>query len=128
MTSKKELLIASILAAVLFITGVVSYAAFPPKALDQPLRIMFKCVAGKVLFDHQIHAADSGYDIACKDCHHNLEEDETEPEACGACHEPVSEDEDTPNRADAFHSQCIGCHKESDAGPMDKDCALCHVM
>ena len=128
MTSKKELLIASILAVVLFVIGVVSYAAFPPKSLDQPLRIMFKCIAGKVLFDHKIHTADSGYGFACNDCHHNLEEDETEPEACGACHEPVSEDEDTPNRADAFHSQCIGCHQENDTGPMEKDCALCHVM
>ena len=128
MTSKKELLIAFILAAVLFIVGVVSYAAFPPKALDQPLRIMFKCIAGKVLFSHKIHASDSGYGFACNDCHHNLEEDETDPEACGSCHEPVSEDEDTPNRADAFHSQCTGCHEENDAGPMSKDCALCHVM
>ena len=29
-------------------------------------------------------------------------------------------------RADSFHSQCIECHKESEAGP--QECAGCHLL
>nr|MBL0699426.1 cytochrome C [Desulfobacterales bacterium] len=55
MTSKKELLLALILTLVLLVVGVISYAAFPAKAPDQPVRLMFKGVAGKVLFTHKMH-------------------------------------------------------------------------
>ena len=126
MTSKKELVFAFTLTVVFFAVGIISYAAFPEKKPEQPVRLMFKGVAGNVLFDHKTHMSDSGYGIGCSDCHHNLEEGETEPEACGACHEPQSEDEDVPGRKDAFHNQCIGCHNESEAGP--EECASCHVM
>jgi hypothetical protein len=126
MTSKKELLLALILTLVLLVVGVISYAAFPAKTPDQPVRLMFKGVAGKVLFTHKLHASESGYDFACIDCHHDLEEGETDPQACGECHEAESEDEDIPARTDAFHSQCIGCHQENEAGP--EKCASCHVM
>ena len=124
MISNKELQIAYGLAIILLVVGVLSYSAFSAKTPDQPVRLMFKCVAGKILFDHKTHESD--YGISCSDCHHNLEEGETNPQACGECHEPVSQDEDVPNRADAFHAQCIDCHKESGAGP--EKCALCHVM
>ena len=126
MTSKKELLLALSLTLVLLVVGVISYAAFPAKSPDQPVRLMFKGVAGKVLFTHKMHTSESGYDVACSDCHHNLEEGETDPQACGECHEIESDDEDVPERTDAFHSQCIGCHQENEAGP--EKCASCHVM
>ena len=126
MTSKKELQIAYTLAIVFLVIGVLCYSAFSStKTPDPPVRLMFKCVAGKVLFTHFVHTDESGYGVSCSDCHHNLEEGETEPESCGSCHEQVSEDEDTPKRFDAFHSQCIGCH-ENDAGPTE--CNACHVM
>ncbi|HBN25872.1 MAG TPA: cytochrome C [Desulfobacteraceae bacterium] len=124
MTSKKELILAYSLIIIFFIIGVLSYAAFPAKSPDKPVRLMFKGVAGKVLFSHKLHTNDAG----CSDCHHNLEEDETSPESCGSCHEPEMEDEDVPNRTAAFHSQCIGCHQENEAGPQEKECSLCHVM
>jgi len=126
MISNKELQIAYGLAIILLVVGVLSYAAFPAKSPDQPVRLMFKCVAGKVLFDHKTHTSESGYGISCNDCHHNLEEGEIKPQACGECHESESQDEDMPNRSDAFHSQCIDCHKEGGAGP--EKCASCHVM
>ena len=59
MTSKKELKLAYALAIILLIVGVLSYAAFSEKVPEEPIRLMFKCVAGKVLFDHKIHAAGS---------------------------------------------------------------------
>ena len=126
MISNKELQIAYGLAIILLVVGVLSYSAFSARVPDQPVRLMFKCVAGKILFDHKTHTVESGYGISCSDCHHNLEEGETNPQACGECHEPESQDEDVPNRTDAFHAQCIDCHKEGGAGP--EKCALCHVM
>ena len=109
MKSNKELQIAYGLAIILLVVGVLSYTAFSAKAPEQPVRLMFKCVAGKILFDHKTHTDESGYSISC-----------------GECHEAKSEDEDMPSRSDAFHSQCIDCHKEGGAGP--EKCASCHVM
>ena len=126
MAFKKEQRFAYILAAVLLVVGVVSYAAFPKKTPDRPIRIMFQGIAGKVLFGHQTHTADSGYAISCADCHHTLEAGETEAQACLECHEQQSEDPDVPKRSDAFHRQCINCHQEIEAGP--KECNACHVL
>jgi hypothetical protein len=144
MTSKKELQLAYGLIIVLFIVGVLSYAAFSVKTPDQPVRLMFKSVAGRVLFDHKTHTDDSGYGISCKDCHHHPEEDETDFRACGDCHSALPEGETFPEactdchgldeiegtemmkKADAFHSQCIDCHKDNEAGP--EECASCHVL
>lgn len=144
MAPEKELQIAYGLVIVLFIVGVLSYAAFSAKPPDEPVRLMFKGVAGNVLFDHKTHTADSGYGLSCKDCHHHPEEDEVDLRACGDCHSlPVKgetvplackdchepdelEDSEMTKKTDAFHSQCIGCHKESEAGPYE--CASCHIM
>ncbi|OQY11837.1 MAG: cytochrome C [Desulfobacteraceae bacterium 4572_19] len=123
MTSKKELQLAYIIMAILLLTGVVCYAAFPPPAPDEKVRIVFRNVAGKVLFGHQTHIND--YDIECGTCHHNLEDGDDETYNCGECHETESDDEDVPNLTDALHSQCIGCHEE-DSGPTE--CASCHAM
>lgn len=144
MTPKRELQIAYCLTIVLLVVGVLSYAAFPAKAPEQPVRLMFKSDAGKVLFDHKTHTSDSGYGFSCSDCHHHPEEDKEAYRACGdchtssakgetinqtctECHEPEDiEDSEVIKKSDAFHSQCIGCHRESEAGP--QECASCHVM
>lgn len=126
MVPKKELRVVYGLAIVLLIVGVVSYAAFPAKTPEQPVRMMFQSVAGRVLFSHQMHTAPSGYGLSCRDCHHNLEEGETEPPACSQCHEPQSEDPSIPKLSDAFHQQCIGCHQQFGAGP--QACNSCHVL
>ncbi len=127
MTSKKELQIAYTLAIVFLVIGVLCYSAFSStETPDPPVRIMFKCVAGKVLFTHATHTDESKYGVSCSDCHHNLDEDDEDPqpETCGSCHEQISDDEETPKRSDAFHSQCIGCHESG--GPTE--CNACHVM
>jgi hypothetical protein len=145
MTPRQELRLAYTVAIILFIVGVLSYAitAFSAKTPDSPIRIMFKGVAGKVLFDHKTHTEDAGYGIACQECHHHPEEDEADfracvdchpltekedglPESCADCHEADEiEDSETTKRVDAFHMQCINCHKENEAGP--EKCAACHV-
>lgn len=126
MTSNKARKLAYGLAIYCLFVGIVSYAAFPVNTPDKPIRMMYRSVAGNVLFDHASHASIPGYGINCSDCHHDLEGDDSgTPEACGACHGEEG-DADVPKRTDAFHKQCIGCHSEFGAGP--EACAACHVM
>jgi hypothetical protein len=138
MISKKELQFATGLAAVLLFVGVICYAALPPKAPEEPIRIMFMSTAGKVLFDHKTHTAETGYGYACNDCHHHPSDGEAL--ACGDCHLKTEEElapvclecheadevEAAIKRGDSFHNQCIGCHNEIGAGPME--CSDCHIM
>lgn len=141
--ASKELKLAYGIAIVLLIVGVLSYTAFSAKAPDEPLRIVFTGVGGSVIFDHATHA--NGYDLACTACHHHppepeegaamasckachvIPKDGSLPKACLDCH---AEDEvgveTVPKKTDAFHSQCIGCHKEMGAGPVE--CAACHGL
>jgi hypothetical protein len=127
MFSRKELKFVYGLAVVLLVLAVVSYAAFSAKPPKRPLRMVFQSVAGKVLFDHERHAADRGYGLSCGECHHTLEPDEYEDaQSCSACHDPEQGDEDMLKRSDAIHKQCIDCHKDYGAGPVD--CSECHVM
>ena len=146
MDLKKELRVAYIMAAVLLIVGVASYAAVCAKVPDkEPIRLMFKTDAGKVLFQHQLHTTSSGYGVSCNDCHHHPEDDEAALRACTDCHgkeEGISEaalktctecheadeieDTEMMKKADAFHKQCIDCHKDFEKGPVE--CAGCHVM
>ena len=63
MFSKIELKLAYGLAICLLFAGALCYAAFPAKTPDEPVRLMFDVTAGKVLFDHKIHHADTGYGI-----------------------------------------------------------------
>ena len=130
MFTKKELKFAYVLAVCLLVVGVVCYAAIPQQEPERPLRLMFKVVAGNVLFDHETHSADTGYAFSCGDCHHTLSEDEyDDAQSCTECHDPDEGDEEVPKRADAFHQQCGNCHKEFGAGPLivEQDCNKCHI-
>jgi len=130
MFTKKELKLAYALAVCLLVIGAICYAAFPVNEPEQPVRLMFEVVAGKVLFDHKTHTSEFGYGLSCVDCHHEIEDpEEEEAQACGECHDPDEGDEETPKRADAFHQQCGNCHEEFGAGPriIDEDCNTCHV-
>jgi hypothetical protein len=142
MTSQKELKLAYGIAAVLLIVGVLSYSGFS-KTPEEPLRLVFTGAAGSVLFNHQVHVAD--YGLSCTDCHHHPPEPEegaamaacsachvfpkdgSLPAACVACHAPDEVGlEGIPAQTDALHGQCIGCHKEAGAGPVE--CAACHGL
>jgi len=121
MDGKKEIKIASVLAGILFLVGVVAYAGFPQKAPEEPIRIMLKSVGGNVLFHHKQHVEDYGFE--CMDCHHTMDDNESKAEACGECHTPSGED--ALRRADAFHQQCKGCHEEVGA---PEECSGCHML
>jgi len=124
MNSRKDKILAYFIAAILLLAGVVSYAAFPHRAPDEPVRIMLENTAGNVLFSHKTHASEDGYGLLCDDCHHMWEEGEGMPEACGECHEVDSED--PVKRSEAFHLQCVGCHEDYDAGAIS--CSECHAL
>lgn len=140
MDPKKELRIAYSLAIVLLVIGVFSYAAFPERKPEKPIRKMFKATAGKVLFQHKIHTTPSGYGVSCDDCHHHPANDESSLRSCSDCHQseevaPAScldcheaeeiKEAKIVSMTDAFHFQCIGCHKDYGAGPVE--CQTCHV-
>ncbi len=144
MTSEKDLRLAYGLIVVCLVVGFFSYAfSANQQASKEPLRKLFTCVAGKVMFTHQTHADESGYEIACADCHHHPEEPEGDMATCGSCHDPAEdgsmpescnechepedyEGTEISKKSDALHTQCIGCHKENDAGPVE--CSACHVL
>jgi hypothetical protein len=123
MNGKKETFVAYGLAAILLLVAVISYAAYPAKAPEEPIRLVLKNIGGNVLFDHKKHASDEGYGIGCKDCHHDMEDENSKVIACGECHTPSGED--ALRRPDAMHKQCQGCHEDFGLGPVD--CSGCHL-
>ena len=147
MTSKSELQLALRLTLILLVAGLFCFAAFPVTPPERPVRLAYQTKAGKVIFDHKTHLSKTGYGLDCGDCHHHTGEGEAETEdhgscgdchvkpveaqmvsqTCNECHDPEDYDlEELTARADAFHSQCITCHKDFEAGPVE--CAACHVM
>ncbi len=142
MASKTQIKIAYGLAIYFLLIGFLSYTVFSAETPETPIRVMYKTATGKVLFDHKTHTGETGYGLACKDCHHHPLEEEADLSNCGKCHTPTQvetmpescldchdedeiEDSEMVIRGDAFHGQCIGCHQEFGAGPID--CAECHV-
>jgi hypothetical protein len=121
MTAKAEQFFAFGLLIASLVIGVVCFGALAPEKPEEPVRIMLKSTAGKILLDHKTHAAEDGYGLACDDCHH--EEQEGTMSCSGEdCHGPESD----PTRGNAFHMNCKGCHEDAGAGPVE--CAACHVM
>ncbi len=112
-----------VFAAVLFLAGIICYAAFPKTAPEEPVRILLENTGGVVFFDHKLHASENGYQIACTDCHHMWDEGDSKPESCTACH--ALDGEDPMKRYDALHLQCIGCHEATGTAPVQ--CAGCHM-
>jgi hypothetical protein len=125
METKKEKIVFYI-AVILFIVGIVCYAASSQLKPEDPVRYFYMSTAGNVLFDHKEHASEDGYDIDCTDCHHEYDEDENKRAApCGECHK-AEDTEDAMKRSEAFHANCAGCHEEGGSGPVT--CAECHAL
>ncbi|MDQ1334742.1 MAG: hypothetical protein QG552_1692 [Thermodesulfobacteriota bacterium] len=125
MEVRTERMIAYCITGILFVLGVICYTALAKMAPEEPIRIFFTSIGGSVLFDHKGHASDSGYAIACAECHHELEEEKGKPSACGECHQK-DDAQDAPKKADALHKLCKGCHEEGGQGPVN--CKSCHML
>ena len=63
----------------------------------------------------------------CLGCHHYSPLEAKKPiPPCITCHTPKAEPKKhTPTLSGAYHRQCLGCHKEMEAGPTD--CTGCHA-
>jgi hypothetical protein len=71
--------------------------------------------------------------MACGSCHltpakaKEAEEKGEFNETCLDCHDQSDiEDSEMVTRGDAFHLQCINCHKDFEAGPIE--CIGCHAL
>ncbi len=151
MTSEKEYRLALRLAIILFVVGVLSYLAFPVQKPEPPIRVSyFDSKGGKVVFSHMLHEEDLGYE--CLDCHHPHPWDEDDPVdidtegkiwSCDRCHNAGEINnlpdqcwechgegdfyiEDIKKTPEVLHDQCIGCHEDEGAGPVE--CKECHMI
>ena len=61
MELKREKIVTYYIAIILFLVGIICYAAFGQKPPEDPIRIYFKGTAGNVLFDHKEHTSEDGY-------------------------------------------------------------------
>ena len=82
------------------------------------------------VFRHEEHNEKAGIE-ECNECHHiynadgKLAEDESsEDQRCSECHELKASGK-KPALMKAFHTNCKGCHKEKNKGPVM--CGQCHV-
>ena len=127
MEVRKERIVAYFIGVILLVIGIVSYAAFPERPPEEPIRILLPSSAGKVLFNMKKHTAEDGYGYECTDCHHDIEDPEETPEACKECHLKNKEDSEAEiNTEEAFHTECINCHEEDGTAPVE--CDQCHYM
>ena len=127
MEVRKERIVAYCLGVILLVVGIVSYAAFPEKSPEDPIRIVLKSTAGHVLLDMKGHASEEGYGYECADCHHEIEDPDERPTPCNECHlKDKEESEGEVNTEDAFHRICIECHEEDGMAPVL--CEKCHHM
>lgn len=124
MAAINQLKTAYVLAGALFLVGVIAYFVYPDKTPEQPVRMVLRNIGGNVLFNHEKHTSEEGYGIKCKECHHDMEDDESKATACGECHKPAGEE--ALRRQDAFHQNCKGCHEEGGLGPVE--CNRCHLL
>lgn len=117
-----RVLISLILA--LLLTGVV--VAEESVSADKEV-VSFKSKLGTVTFKHKAHADMTT--TQCSTCHHTYT-GEAAVKPCGDCH--VKKSTTAPSKMKAFHLRCQGCHQYTveqgdKAGPLKKECKLCHV-
>ena len=92
--------------------------------------VVFESKKGNVTFKHKLHADMTI--TTCNTCHHTYDAQAGTPiKPCRECHVKKSTD-DAPSEMKAFHLRCQGCHQYTvdaggKAGPLKKECKLCHI-
>ncbi len=74
-----------------------------------------------VIFSHSNHV---DYADDCETCHHHSSKVEAAP-PCRGCHGFTTGDLRFPGLKGAYHRQCMNCHREMEAGPLE--CEGCHA-
>lgn len=110
--------ITSIVAA-LFAVAIFGYFS-SPEAQEVPARIILDNTGGRVIFAHQPHANEYGYD--CTDCHHDDIESDTFL-SCGSCHPTEFNDAFRATHQANFSTDaaCLRCHDETPEGDIAKE-------
>jgi hypothetical protein len=113
------------LSVCVFLLGILSLVATSfAHAADAPKQpVTIKIEGAKmppVTFSHGAHQK-----VACAVCHHK---DAQNPKACTTCHTVKGGQGGAPAAKDAFHTRCIGCHKEAGAkgAKAPTKCNDCH--
>lgn len=101
-----------------------------------PTRILLDNAGGKVVFDHQVHAAQ--YKIECQKCHHENTSARENVQSCGTCHGVTFDAQFKTTHAQRINDlpSCVTCHhmefKASKWGHAEHskdygvDCRSCH--
>lgn len=104
----------TIIVAVLAAAAVTGFL-MPAPAPETPVRVIMDNTGGRVLFTHQAHADEYGFD--CTDCHHD-DTDEDTFLACGTCHPRAFDETFRKEHQKAFESKdsCLRCHYDIPEG------------
>lgn len=100
----------TLILAVLAGAAVAGFLA-PTVAQEVPAREILDNKGGRVIFTHQVHAEDYGFE--CSDCHHDDIGQET-PISCGSCHPRAFDETFRTEHQKAFSTEdaCLRCHDD----------------
>ena len=138
-----------ILSGALLVLAVGGYL-LPEKSEPLPNRILMNSAAGRVVFNHEAHAAREG--VECIVCHHDarksdqagqncktchgLEFDASfrghsytmDPETCSVCHHTTMSTKKWGHsrHARTMGIECTSCHHGPQIEPVPQNCANCH--
>jgi hypothetical protein len=116
---KSRYFIIATIVAVCFATAIAGYV-IPADKPDVPTRVIMDNAGGRVIFTHQFHSADYGFD--CIDCHHDdTGSDKFLP--CGTCHPTEFNEQFRTEHQKRFDSDeaCLRCHDDVPTGPLTED-------
>lgn len=116
---KKRYFSITAIVAVMFLVALSGYLRLQAKH-DVPARVIMDNNGGRVIFTHQAHAQDYGFE--CADCHHdNIGQDQ--PLACGSCHPSAFDEKFRVEHQKTFPNDeaCMRCHSETPTGPLAKE-------
>jgi len=106
----------TVIVAILAALAVAGFAV-PKKVQDVPSRAVMDNNGGRVIFSHQTHAEEYGFE--CTDCHHD-DIGQEKPLACGTCHPKAFDEKFRTEHQKAFPNTdaCLRCHDEVPNGPL----------
>lgn len=132
---QKRYLPIAVFSVCMALVALVGYVIPTPTAAV-PTRILLENAGGKVVFDHQEHAAT--YKIACQTCHHENSTERQNVQPCGTCHGITFDAAFTQNHAKKIKDlpSCVTCHHqefkpakwghEAHSKEYGLDCRQCH--
>ncbi len=105
--------------AIMLAVAVAGYLN-PVEEQEVPARVVMDNTGGRVIFNHQFHAEDYGYN--CTDCHHDDIESDTFL-SCGSCHPSEFNEQFRADHQKAFPTEeaCLRCHDDVPEGELAEE-------